>query len=77
MEGDNISTEDSPGSDPLPVMFRDRDLTWPMLEYMQCKKHGMVDPGRVRFPFQTSLGSKTAATRQGLTMQIGSIVCRR
>ena len=32
-----------------------------MLEYMQCKQHGMVDPGRVRFPFQTSLGSKTAA----------------
>ena len=29
MEGDKISTEDSPGSDPFPVIFRDRDLTWP------------------------------------------------
>ena len=33
MEGDNISTEHSSGSDLLPVMFRDRDLTWPSKEH--------------------------------------------
>ena len=26
-----------------------------MLEYMQCKQHGMVDPGRVRFPNKLGL----------------------
>ena len=32
-----------------------------MVEHMQCKQYGIVDPGRVCCPSQTSLGSKTAA----------------
>ena len=38
-----------------------------MVEHTQCKQYGIVDPGRVRCPSQTSLGSKTAAILGGVS----------